>query len=255
MILAGSGLIDAVLAVVETHSSVKYVCADSTDSVVQMFRIIDWIRQGKGMYVAVVAGWAHAHRNRPGFLTGEVYRGHVGVLLVLCCFMFLWTVLQQAEACGKCITDTSLTSGDIKSDARRMLGGSSCADQIQNAEIFKIAQNYCSAQIDLLCSPLSVPTSYAERCLIGACNGLVHSNRFRYLFSLVLQGIEIIVCLLLIFITPDIQAAAGVGGPTLVSPDARVDGDTTRSALQPTTRDRHQFLRNRTSHSSTHLQF
>jgi hypothetical protein len=257
LLLAGSGLVDAALAIVETQSSIKYVCADSTDSVVQMFLIIDYIRQFKGAYVAVVAGWGHAHRKEGiPFLKGDVYRGHVGVLLVLCCFMFLWTVLQQSEACGKCITDNSFASNALEADLQRMLGGSSCAKQILSDEVFKIAQNYCPNQIDLMCSPYTVPTNYAERCLIGACNGLVHNNRFRYLFSLVLQAIEIIVCLLLMFITPDVPpvAPANVETPTdallNVSPK-NVDG----SLMLPPSSGPSKLLRQRTSHPSAHLRF
>ena len=256
LLLAGSGLIDAALAIVETQSSIKYVCADSTDSVVQMFLIIDYIRQFKGAYVAVVAGWGHAHREKGiPFLKGDVYRGHVGVLLVLCCFMFLWTVLQQSEACGKCITDNSFASNTLKADLQRMLGGSSCANQILSDEVFKIAQNYCPNQIDLMCSPYTVPTNYAERCLVGACNGLVHNNRFRYLFSLVLQAIEIIVCLLLMFITPDVPPAARAKVETLV-PSAGTSSTSNSdegSLLPPSTPS--QLLRQRTSHPSVHLRF
>lgn len=259
LLLAGSGLVDAALAIVETQSSVKYVCADSTDSVVQMFLIIDYIRQFKGAYVAVVAGWGHARRddrvNGTAFLKTEVYRGHVGVLLVLCCFMFLWTVLQQSEACGKCITDNSFASNALEADLQRMLGGSSCAKQILSDEVFKIAQNYCPNQIDLMCSPYTVPTNYAERCLVGACNGLVHNNRFRYLFSLVLQAIEVIVCLLLMFITPDIQPAARANVETLVNSSetsSPPEGES-KSLLYPSTPS--QLLRQRTSHPSVHLRF
>jgi hypothetical protein len=256
LLLAGSGLVDAALAIVETQSSIKYVCADSTDSVVQMFLIIDYIRQFKGAYVAVVAGWGHAHREKGiPFLKGDVYRGHVGVLLVLCCFVFLWTVLQQSEACGKCITDNSFASNALEADLQRMLGGSSCAKQILSDEVFKVAQNYCPNQIDLMCSPYTVPTNYAERCLVGACNGLVHNNRFRYLFSLVLQAIEVIVCLLLMFITPDVQPAARAKVATLVNSSAASltpEGDS-ESLLSPSTSS--QLLRHRTSHQSVHLRF
>jgi len=266
LLLAGSGLVDAALAIVETQSSVKYVCTDSTDSVVQMFLIIDYIRQFKGAYVAVVAGWGHARRDDrlkdgtkdgTAFLKTEVYRGHVGVLLVLCCFMFLWTVLQQSEACGKCITDNSFASGSmtLTADLQRMLGGSSCAKQILSDEVFKIAQNYCPNQIDLMCSPYTVPTNYAERCLIGACNGLVHNNRFRYLFSLVLQAIEIIVCLLLMFITPDVPPVARANVETVVTGTlARPAPDDASESLRPLSTFS-QLLRQRTSHPSVHLRF
>ena len=261
LLLAGSGLVDAALAIVETQSSVKYVCADSTDSVVQMFLIIDYIRQFKGAYVAVVAGWGHARRddrvNGTAFLKTEVYRGHVGVLLVLCCFMFLWTVLQQSEACGKCITDNSFASNALEADLQRMLGGSSCAKQILSDEVFKIAQNYCPNQIDLMCSPYTVPTNYAERCLVGACNGLVHNNRFRYLFSLVLQAIEVIVCLLLMFITPDIQPAAraNVETPTGALSNGRSPEIEGGNSMLPPSSGPSQLLRQRTSHPSVHLRF
>jgi len=261
LLLAGSGLVDAALAIVETQSSVKYVCADSTDSVVQMFLIIDYIRQFKGAYVAVVAGWGHARRddrvNGTVFFKTEVYRGHVGVLLVLCCFMFLWTVLQQSEACGKCITDNSFTSGPmtLTADLQRMLGGSSCAKQILSDEVFKIAQNYCPNQIDLMCSPYTVPTNYAERCLIGACNGLVHNNRFRYLFSLVLQAIEIIVCLLLMFITPDVPPVVSAKVKTLVNSSVASPANADTSKLLPLPGTPSQLLRQRTSHPSVHLRF
>lgn len=261
LLLAGSGLVDAALAIVETQSSVKYVCTDSTDSVVQMFLIIDYIRQFKGAYVAVVAGWGHARRddrvNGTVFFKTEVYRGHVGVLLVLCCFMFLWTVLQQSEACGKCITDNSFTSGPmtLTADLQRMLGGSSCAKEILSDEVFKIAQNYCPNQIDLMCSPYTVPTNYAERCLIGACNGLVHNNRFRYLFSLVLQAIEIIVCLLLMFITPDVQPAAHANVETVVTGTLFRPPTSAAAALLLSPGTPSQLLRQRTSHPSVHLRF
>jgi len=256
LLLAGSGLVDAALAIVETQSSIKYVCTDSTDSVVQMFLIIDYIRQFKGAYVAVVAGWGHAHRDKGiPFLKGDVYRGHVGVLLVLCCFMFLWTVLQQSEACGKCITDNSFASNTLEADLQRMLGGSSCAKQILSDEVFKIAQNYCPNQIDLMCSPYTVPTNYAERCLIGACNGLVHNNRFRYLFSLVLQAIEIIVCLLLMFITPDIQPAARANVETLVNSSETSSPPEGESGSMLFASTPSQLLRQRTSHPSVHLRF
>ena len=260
LLLAGSGLVDAALAIIETQSSVKYVCTDSTDSVVQMFLIIDYIRQFKGAYVAVVAGWGHARRDDrltdgTAFLKTDVYRGHVGVLLVLCCFMFLWTVLQQSEACGKCVMDNSFAGDTLEADLQRMLGGSSCAKQILSDEVFKIAHNYCPNQIDLMCSPYTVPTNYAERCLVGACNGLVHNNRFRYLFSLVLQAIEVIVCLLLMFITPDVQPAAPAKLKTLVgsTEDSSQSDISTESLLSPGTPS--QLLRQRTSHPSVHLRF
>ena len=171
--------------------------------------------------------------------------------------MFLWTVLQQSEACGKCITDNSFTSGPmtLTADLQRMLGGSSCAKQILSDEVFKIAQNYCPNQIDLMCSPYTVPTNYAERCLIGACNGLVHNNRFRYLFSLVLQAIEIIVCLLLMFITPDVPPVVSANVETVVNSSVGSPANTNTSELLPPPGTPSQLLRQRTSHPSVHLRF
>ena len=262
------------MALVDTQSDVKYVCASSsTDSVVQVFFVIDCIRVGKGALVTAVAGWGNTRRCERDFLKSDVYRNSVGAVLMVCLFVFLWTVVQQTEACGNCLTDGSVTDVDImKSDVRRMLGGSSCA--LGNpVETFRIAQNYCSRQIQLLCYPAPVHVDYGERCLVGACNGLVHGNRTRYMYSLVMQAVEVIVCLLLMFIEPEeltsvksaadrlpqrVKAAADRLPQFLVqsSPDSKqrdppkflVQGD-----LQAV--DATNTLRHRTSYGSHTLQF
>lgn len=203
LLLAGCGIVDCCMALVDTLSNLKYVCTGSTsDTVVQMFFVIDCIRVAKGALVAALAGWGHYNHKRRQETDSAGYLNAVGSILILCLFVFLWTVVQQTEACGNCVTDSSVSAGTIDEDVHRMLGNSLC--RIHNpGEKFKIAQNYCREQLDLMCSPLDVDNNFGERCLVGACNGLVHGNRMRYLYSLTMQAAEVVVCLLLMVMSPE----------------------------------------------------
>ena len=98
LLLAGCGLVECAMALVDTQSDVKYVCASSsTDSVVQMFFVIDCIRVGKGALVTAVAGWGNTRRCERDFLKSDVYRNSVGAVLMVCLFVFLLRAIYKGH--------------------------------------------------------------------------------------------------------------------------------------------------------------
>jgi len=193
--MAGLGLANSVVALVEVLSAVKYVCVDSDDDMVTAAQVLDGSRAVCGFLLCVIVGYGYMRRVELSRGSKGVYYDNVAaVMLALMATLFIG-VVQQSEACTNCVTDELTTFTD---DTRRMLGGAACAVNFR-AVHFKIPENYCRDQLQLACGTVLLPAKiYAERCLIYSCSALPHGYSFRYIYGIFGMTCQLCVCLLLL---------------------------------------------------------
>jgi hypothetical protein len=170
---------------------------------VTAFLIIDYVRVATGFLLAMVVGWGHAHKWE---IEKPYYRNNVGAIFVCILSTLFFCVVQQSEACSRCITASSEDEHTLIDDVRRMLGGSSCALKFTDDAIFKIPENYCKFQLQKTCNPQPLGTIYAERCFVAACDSPVHGVSFRFLYGISCMCVNIAVCLVLLFMERSVVA-------------------------------------------------
>lgn len=249
--LSGIGLACSAVAAVECITDVKYACTDTTDDMVSALRVLDVVRAVCGVLLCAVVAWGHSNQ-RMDKNAYKVYWSNIAAVLLLTLTCLFLGVVQQSDACQKCIEGGRSTT-DFQDDLNAMLGGTdiggTCLSTLTERD-FNVPDMYCRDRIEMTVSQCSqsvgLPaTIYAERCLVYACSNLVPGYTFRYLYGVVGMSCQIIACLTLMLSDTLIQPHDD--GYTPLGQQDTADSDVNEQPSMP----RPVLLRNRTTAKRT----
>ena len=231
--LSGIGLATSLVAATETLSSMKYVCAVSTDDMVEALQVIDGVRALSGLIVCAVCAWGYLSKQMTRQRL-QLFHGNVLAVLVINLAVLFLGVVQKSDACSNCIKKDSTT---FQADLQKMLGGTDCASRLSEG-LFKVPDNYCNDALQALQCQVTTQ-SYAERCLVYSCTGYVPGYEFRYLYGVFGLTCQIVACLILIIadgmiqVVTDVEAQDSQNGPAFASDGSTFNSTAAQGVYMP----------------------